>query len=105
VRAAGETYPGWVLDLSSIDLEEIANALTDQTDYEHHWLINPETGEIAFWTADTGIDGQTPVDLDDLDLVCIHRPPDWRRCWAHAARFPARRQLRSAVWLPGHRPV
>jgi hypothetical protein len=36
-----------VLDLSSIDLEEIASALADQTDYEHQWLINPETGEIA----------------------------------------------------------
>jgi hypothetical protein len=33
------------------------------------------------------------------------RAPDWRRCWAHAVRFPARRQLRSAVWLPGHRRV
>ena len=60
-----------MLDLSSLDLEEIADALADQTDYEHRWLINPKTGEIAFWTADTGIDGQTPVDLDELDLVCI----------------------------------
>jgi hypothetical protein len=60
-----------VLDLNNIDLEEIANALADQTDYEHHWLINPDTGEIAFWTADTGIDGQTPADLDELDLVVI----------------------------------
>ena len=77
VRAAGETYPGRVLDLSSIDLEEIANALADQTDYEHHWLINPDTGEIAFWTADTGIDGQTPVDLDELDLVVIDPLPSW----------------------------
>ena len=51
------------MDLSSLDLEEIGNALADQTDYEHRWLINPQTGEIAFWTADTGIDGQTPVDL------------------------------------------
>jgi hypothetical protein len=58
-----------VLELSGVDLEEIANALADQTDYEHHWLINPDTGEIALWTADTGIDGQTPVDLDELDLV------------------------------------
>ena len=66
-----------VLDLSSIDLEEIANALADQTDYEHHWLINPDTGEIAFWTADTGIDGQTPVDLDELDLVVIDPLPSW----------------------------
>jgi hypothetical protein len=66
-----------VLDLSSIDLEEIANALADQTDYEHHWLINPDTGEIAFWTADTGIDGQTPVDLDELDLAVIDPLPSW----------------------------
>src|SRR5215831_3547181 len=70
-------YPDPVLDLSSLDLEEIANALADQTDYEHHWLINPETGEIAFWTADTGIDGQTPVDLDELDLVVIGPLPSW----------------------------
>jgi hypothetical protein len=32
---------------------------------------------IVFWTADTGIDGQTPVDLDDLDLVCIDPLPSW----------------------------
>jgi hypothetical protein len=66
-----------VLDLSSFDLEEIGNALADQTDYEHRWLINPQTGETAFWNADTGIDGQTPVDLDDLDLVGIHPLPSW----------------------------
>jgi hypothetical protein len=66
-----------VLDLSSLDLEEIAGALADQTDYEHHWLINPDTGEIAFWTADTGIDGQTPVDLDELDLIVIQPLPSW----------------------------
>ena len=66
-----------VLELSSLDLEEIASALADQTDYEHRWLINRQTGEIAFWTADTGIDGQTPVDLDDLDLVCIGPLPSW----------------------------
>jgi hypothetical protein len=60
-----------VLDLSSLDLEEIATALADQTDYEHRWLIDPETGEVVFWASDTGIDGQTPVDLDELDLICI----------------------------------
>jgi hypothetical protein len=46
--------------LSDLDLEEIPSALSDQTDYKHQWLIDPLTGEIAFWTADTGIDGQTP---------------------------------------------
>ena len=66
-----------MLDLSSLDLGEIATALADQTDYEHHWLINPGTGEIVFWTADTGINGQTPVDLDELDLIVIEPLPSW----------------------------
>jgi hypothetical protein len=66
-----------VLELSKLDLEEIATALADQDDYEHHTLIDPQTGEIAFWTADAGIDGQTPVDLDELDLICIHPLPSW----------------------------
>jgi hypothetical protein len=66
-----------VPDLSKLDLEQIATALGDQTDYEHRWLINPLTGEIAFWTTDTGIDGETPVDLDELDLVCIDPLPSY----------------------------
>ncbi|HEV8279036.1 MAG TPA: UPF0158 family protein [Streptosporangiaceae bacterium] len=64
-----------MLDVRVLDLEEIANALADQTGYEHRWLIDPQTGQIAFWTADTGIDGQAPVDLDELDLVCIDPLP------------------------------
>jgi hypothetical protein len=70
-------YSGLVLDLTSLDLEQVGIALADQNGYEHRWLINPQTGEIAFWTADTGIDGQTPVDLDELDLVCIDPLPSW----------------------------
>jgi hypothetical protein len=41
----------------------------------HRWLIHPQTGDIAIWTSDTGIDGQNPVDLDELDLVCIDPLP------------------------------
>jgi hypothetical protein len=70
-------YSGLVLDLSSLDLAEIGNALSDQADDEHLWLISPQTGEIAFWTAGTDIDGQTPVDPGDLDLVCIDPLPSW----------------------------
>ena len=66
-----------MLELSSLDLEQIAIALEDQTHYEHRWLINPETAEIVYWTSDTGIDGKTPVDLDELDLVCIDPLPSW----------------------------
>ncbi len=66
-----------MLDLGRLDLDEIAVALADQSDYEHRWLINPETGEIVFWTSDTGIDGQTPVDLDELDLLAIDPLPSY----------------------------
>jgi hypothetical protein len=69
-------YPGLVLALDRFDLEEIAGALADQSVYEHRWLIDPETGKITFWAADTGIDGHNPVDLDELDhLVPIDPLP------------------------------
>jgi hypothetical protein len=65
-----------MLDLSKLDLDGIATALADQTDYyEQCWLINPQTGELAYWTRDLGIDGHTPVELDDLDLLPINPLP------------------------------
>jgi uncharacterized protein UPF0158 len=66
-----------MLDLSRLDLDEIAQALSDQTDYEHRWLINPDTGEILVWTSDTGIDGETPIDLDELDELPINPLPSY----------------------------
>jgi quercetin dioxygenase-like cupin family protein len=53
-----------MLDLGAIGLEEIANALTDQTDYERRWLLDRRKGQVAFWASDTGIDGEKPVDID-----------------------------------------
>jgi Uncharacterised protein family (UPF0158) len=70
-----------MLDLAKIDVDEIATALSDQTDYEHLWLIDPRTRDMSFWTSDTGIDGSNPVDLDEPDLVPIDPLP-------------------SAVWYP-----
>jgi hypothetical protein len=65
-----------VHDPNGLDLEQIATALSDQTDYDHRWLIDPATGEIVLWTSDTGIDGNTPVDLDDLEhLIAIDPLP------------------------------
>ena len=64
-----------MLDLSGVDVDEIALALSDQTDYEHRWLIDPTTGQVAYWTRDTGIDGENPVDLDELDLIPIDPLP------------------------------
>jgi hypothetical protein len=67
-----------MLDIHKFDLDEIAMALSDQNLYdEHRYLINPETGEIVFWTREGGIDGETPVDLDDLDAVAIHPLPSY----------------------------
>ncbi len=53
-----------MLDLSSLNLEEIGNALAEQTGDGHQWLINPQTGELAFWTVGTGIDGQSACHPD-----------------------------------------
>ena len=79
-----QSYADTVLDLDAIDVEEIATALADQTDYEHRWLIDPRTGEVAFWTGDTGIDGENPVELDELDLVLIDplRPTSLHQAWS-----------------------
>ena len=70
-------YPEWMLDLGGIDVEEIAAALADQTDYEHRWLIDPRTGQVVFWTSDTGIDGENPVEIDELDLILIDPLPSY----------------------------
>jgi hypothetical protein len=92
-----------VLELDRVDLDEIANALGDQTDYEHRWLIDPETGEVAFWTSDTGIDGQNRVDLDELDLIPIDPLPSyiWYQDMADFAERisdeSARRRLTRAI--------
>jgi hypothetical protein len=66
-----------MLDPNRLDLQEIATALADQSAYEHRWLLHPETGEIAFWTAEGGIDGRTPIDLDDLYLMSIEPLPSY----------------------------
>ncbi|QGN50915.1 UPF0158 family protein [Micromonospora sp. WMMD558] len=70
-----------MLDVRRLDLEEIAMALQDQSAYEYRWLIDRDSGEIMMWTADGGIDGKTPVDLEELDLVPIEALPSsvWHR--------------------------
>ena len=67
-----------MLDLGGIDIEEIATALADHTDHEHRWLIDPRTGQVTFWTSDTGIDGENPVELNELDLIPIDPLPALR---------------------------
>ncbi|MBP2320443.1 hypothetical protein JOF56_000828 [Kibdelosporangium banguiense] len=92
-----------MLDLYQLDLDEIAFALSDQTDYEHRWLINPDTGEVAFWSSDTGIDGETLVDLDELDELPIDPLPSyiWYQDMADFAELVdderARRRLTRAI--------
>ena len=68
-------YPQKMLNLGEMDIEEIARALADQTDFEHRWLVDPRTGQVAFWTSDTGIDGENPVEIDELDLTLIDPLP------------------------------
>lgn len=72
-----QSYADAVLDLDAIDVEEIATALADRSDYEHRWPIDPRTGEVAFWTSDTCMDGEHPVELDELELVPIDPLPSY----------------------------
>jgi hypothetical protein len=75
---AGAGYRGLVLDLNCVDLDEIAMALSNQNDYDMCWLIDPKSGEIVLWTRETGIDGDAPVELDELDhLVGISPLPSY----------------------------
>ena len=67
-----------MLELGQVDLDEIAQALSDQTDYEHQWMLDPGTGDLHIWTSDTGLDGQEPMDddeLEDTDLIAIDPLP------------------------------
>jgi hypothetical protein len=66
-----------MFDLAGIEIEEIATALADQTDYEHRWLLDPRTGQVTFWTSDTGIDGENPVEIEELDLISIDPIPSY----------------------------
>src|SRR5664280_473204 len=66
------SYADGMLELDAIDVEEIATALADQTDFEHRWLIDPRTGEVVFWTSDTGIDGENPVEIEELAVSYTH---------------------------------
>lgn len=63
--------------LDKFDIGEIAMALQDQTDGENFHLVNPQTGEMGYWTRDGGIDGDHPVDLDELDLIAINPLPSY----------------------------
>jgi hypothetical protein len=63
--------------LDSFDIGEIATGLQDQADYDYRHLVNPNTGAMGFWTRDGGIDGENPVDLDDLDLIPISPLPSY----------------------------
>ena len=66
-----------MLDLLEIDVEEIATALEDQTDYEHRWLLDPKTGQVVSWTSDTGVDGENPVEVVELDHLPINPIPSY----------------------------
>ena len=88
-----------MIDLSVVDLEELAMALGDQNGYEHHWLIDPDSGQISLWTEDGGIDGEHPVDLDEVDLIGINPLPSsvWYQDMADFADGISDERARRAV--------
>ena len=100
-----------MLELSAVDLEEIATALQDQAGWEYCWLIDPQSGQVAFWTEDGGIDGRAPVGLEELDqhptIACrhqlkppaivsqtaaLHSPGGWHPTSGHHPTMPSERR-------------
>lgn len=51
-----------MLDLSTIDLEEVAIALDDHS-YQHGWWVDADTGEVWLWSRDGDDDPQLDPDL------------------------------------------
>lgn len=70
-----------MFEVDALDIDDIAMALADQTDYDHRWLIDPKNGQLVIWTCDTGVDGEHPVDIEDLDLISIDPIPSF--VWFH----------------------
>lgn len=70
-----------MLQISTLDLDEIVMALQNQNDYDQFWLIDPATSKITFVSRDLDLD------LDDSDLVRIDPLPSgvWYRDMADFA--------------------
>ena len=68
-----------MVDLSAVDLDELATALGEQGYFEHRWLIDPDSGEISLWTEDSGIDGVSIPLISTMikSPSCIHPLPSY----------------------------
>jgi hypothetical protein len=70
-----------------------------------------ETSGVAFWTSDAGIDGETPVEIDELDLIPIDPLPSyvWYQEMADFTEdisdSPAARRLAQALQGAGSVPA
>jgi hypothetical protein len=64
-----------MLDLDELDVEEIAEALADQTDYEHRWLIDPHDGSGGVLAQRHGHRRPEPRRDRGLDLMPIDPLP------------------------------
>lgn len=54
-----------MLDIDQV-INDLAEALQDQADYDHWWLLDPERGTFEYWTRELGIGDDGPKDLDEL---------------------------------------
>lgn len=89
-----------MFELSSFHLEEIAGALADQTDYEHPWLVNPDTGQIVsrsnrnkFGGVRNGVDYDIWNPETDRLLPANYSPADI------AGKYASKHTLREWLWL------
>src|SRR5258707_13165199 len=95
-----------MLDPDGIDLEELAEALADQSPIDHRWFIDRQTGRLTVH-GEEAFDGEDSQDDDDPDLMPVEPLPSfvWHRDMADfVAQLTdprAAERLRRALHGPG----
>lgn len=64
-----------MIDPENLDLEQIAHALQDQGGFEHHWLFDPRTGEVLYYSEELGPDEDEEIEPDTK--LPIDPIPSW----------------------------
>ncbi len=89
-----------MLDLRSIDLDDLAEALEDHS-YEHSWWLDPETGEVVLWSDYSEEQGEPHPDargLRAIDPIPSHEGYEDMQDFIQRVRNPqARNRLEQAI--------
>ncbi|MGH3012856.1 MAG: UPF0158 family protein [Gaiellaceae bacterium] len=84
-----------MLDLTKVDLDDLAQALEDHS-YEHTWWLDPETGEVVLWSDYVQEQGETDPEtrgLRPIDAIPSHEGYEEMQDFIERVRDPRARDL------------